>query len=95
VFFLGHPERRYKIWNNRAPCLLAFGSPEEAAFRFGHFLEEICKWEQAPLATPRLIEPGIELAEVGRFHLTRRGRHIQLDVAVDALKYREFLRIWG
>ncbi len=40
MFFLGHPEKRYEIWNNRAPCLLAFGSPEEAAFRFGHFLEE-------------------------------------------------------
>ena len=95
LFFLGHPEKRYEIWNNRAPCLLAFGSPEEAAFRFGDFLEEICRWEQAPMATPNPIEPGIELAEVGRFQLTRRGRLVQLDVAVDALKYRELLRIFG
>jgi hypothetical protein len=43
------------------------------------------------------IEPDVELAEVGRFQLTRRGRHVQLDVAVavDARKYRELLRIWG
>jgi hypothetical protein len=94
LFFFGHPERRYEIWDNRAPCLLAFGSPEEAAVRFGHFLEDICRWEQRSLLEPSAIEPGVDVAEVGRFRLTRRGSHIRLDVAVDARKYRELLCVW-
>jgi Uma2 family endonuclease len=94
LFFFGHPEKRYEIWDNRAPCLLAFGSPEEAAMRFGHFLEDICRWEQMPLARPSPIEPGVELAEVGRFRLTRRERLVRLDVAVDARKFRELLHVW-
>jgi len=95
LFFFGHPEKRYEIWDNRAPCLLAFGSPEEAELRFGHFLEDICRWEQASFPKLSPIEPGVDIAEVGRFRLTRRGRHIRLDVAVDARKFRELLRIWG
>src|SRR5208282_3820495 len=91
LFFLGHPERRYEIWDNRAPCLLAFGSPAEAALRFGHFLDDICRWEQASLPKPCPIEPGVEVAEVGRFRLTRRERHVRLDVAVDTRSYRELL----
>ncbi len=94
-FFFGHPERRYEIWDNRAPCLLAFGSPEEAVLRYEHFLQEICRWEQAPVPRPCLIEPDVELAEVGRFQLTRRGRQVRLDVAVDARKYRELLHVWA
>jgi Uma2 family endonuclease len=94
LFFFGHPEKRYEIWNNRAPCFLAFGSVEEASLRFGHFLEEICRWEQTPMVKPSAIEPGVELAEVGRFQLARRERQVQLDVAVDGRKFRELLRIW-
>jgi hypothetical protein len=94
LFFFGHPERRYEIWNNRAPCLLAFGSPDEAESRFGHFLEDICRWEQRPLLRARPIEPGVEVAEVGRFQLTRQGSQIRLDVAVDARKYRKLLSVW-
>jgi hypothetical protein len=37
---------------------------------------------------------GVEVAEVGRFRLTRRGRHFHMDVAVDGRKYRELLREW-
>jgi Uma2 family endonuclease len=95
LFFFGHPERRYEIWNNRAPCVLAFGSAEEAEMRFGHFFEEICRWERAPLSRPRLIEPGVEIAEAGRFQLTRQGRQIRLDVAVDGQKFRDLLGIWN
>jgi hypothetical protein len=93
LFFFGHPEKRYEIWDNRAPCLLAFGSPEEAALRFGHFLEDICRWEQVPLAKSSPIEPGLEIAEVGRFRLTRHESQVRLDVAVDARKYRELLHV--
>jgi Uma2 family endonuclease len=94
LFFFGHPERRYEIWDNRAACLLAFGSPEEAVVRFGHFLEDIGRWERSSVARPSPIEPGVEVAEVGRFQLTRRGSQVRLDVAVDARKYRELLRVW-
>jgi hypothetical protein len=31
LFFFGHPERRYEIWDNRAPCLLADRLRMEAA----------------------------------------------------------------
>jgi Uma2 family endonuclease len=95
LFFFGHPERRYEIWDNRAPCLLAFGSPEEAEWRFGHFLEDIGRWEQVSSPRPSPIEPDIVVAEAGRFRLTRRGRHVRLDVAVDGRKYRELLRVWS
>jgi Uma2 family endonuclease len=94
LFFFGHPERRYEIWDNRAPCLLAFGSPEEAALRFGHFLEDICRWKQVSLSKPSAIEHDVQVAEVGRFRLTRRGRHVRLDVAVDTRKYRDLLPVW-
>lgn len=95
LLLLGHPERRYEIWNNRAPCLLAFGSPEEARLRFGHFLEDICRWEIASSARPTAMAPETEMAEVGRFRLTRHGRHVSLDVAVDARKYRDMLQVWA
>jgi Uma2 family endonuclease len=94
LFFFGHPGRRYEIWDNRAPCLLAFGSPDEAELRFGHFLEDICRWEQRPAFRPSPIEPGVEMAEVGRFHLTRRGNLVRLDVALDGRKFRELLSVW-
>jgi len=93
LMVLGHPKRRFEIWDNRAPCTLAFGSDEEARTRFGHFLEEICRWEQAPVARPAALDPGTDLAKVGRFRLTRRGRIVHLDVAVDARKYRELLEV--
>jgi len=93
LMVLGHPERRFEIWDNRAPCVLAFGSDEEARFRFGHFLEDICRWERSPLVRACNMGPSVDVAEAGRFQLTRRGRHVWLDVAVDARKYRELLEV--
>jgi Uma2 family endonuclease len=95
LFLLGHPERRWEIWGNRAPSVLPFGSPEEARVRFHHFLEEVCRWEGVRVAAPSCLGTDEDLAEVGRFHLKRRGRHVHLDVAVDARKYRELLHLWG
>jgi hypothetical protein len=91
LLVLGHPKRRFEIWNNRAPCMLAFGSDEEASTRFGHFLEEICRWEQ--MAKPTALDASKDAAEVGRFRLTRHGHIVRLDVAVDARKYRELLEV--
>ena len=66
----------------------------EAELRFGQFLEDIGRWEGWSLPRPHPIEPDVELAEVGRFRLTRRGSQVRLDVAVDARKYRELIRVW-
>ncbi|MFL6234426.1 MAG: class I SAM-dependent methyltransferase, partial [Thermoanaerobaculia bacterium] len=55
LLLLGHPERRYEIWGNRAPCVLPFGSSEEARVRFGHFLEDACRWEEVPVPRPAAL----------------------------------------
>ena len=91
LFLFGHSERRYEIWNNQAPCMLAFGSEEESQLRFRHFLEDICRWENSDVPVPTPIEPGTEAATVGRFRLLRRGRHVRLNVAVEGAKYRALL----
>lgn len=95
LLLIGHPERRYEIWNHHAPCVLAFGSAAEARLRLAHFLEEAASWEQ--IASPRTaaLETDVEQAEVGRFCFTRRGRYVQLDVAIDARKYQELLPVWS
>ncbi len=95
LFVLGHPERRSEIWNNRAPCLLAFGSIQEARQHFDQFLDEVCRWEQAARPKPSVLDAEVEQAEVGRFRLTRRGRIIHLDVAVDGRKFRQLLEVWA
>ncbi len=91
LFLLGHPDRRWEIWDNRAPCVIAFCSEEEARLRFKHFAEDICRWEQAPL--PKSWAD-CEMVEAGRFRLMRRDRRIHLEIAVDGLKYRELLQWW-
>jgi hypothetical protein len=93
-FLLGHPEHRWEIWGNRGPSVLAFGSPAEASTRLRHFLREACQWEGLDGAKPTSLGPDTEQAEVGRFKFTRAGRHIHLDVAVDARKYRELVTVW-
>jgi Uma2 family endonuclease len=95
LFLFGHPERRWEIWGNRAPSVLAFGSPREARARLGPFLEEAARWEQTPVPAAVGVGPDAEQAEVGRFRFTRSGRHVRLDVAVDARKYWDLLRVWS
>jgi Putative restriction endonuclease len=94
LLLLGHPDRRHEIWNNRAPCMLAFGSPEEARARFTDFVEDACRWEQLPLPRAANLEEAMEQAEVGRFRLSRQGRQIWLEVSLDASKYRQLLELW-
>jgi hypothetical protein len=95
LLLLGHPERRTEIWGNRVPCVLSFGSPAEARARFVHFVEDAARWEQVAAPRTTAHEPDAEEAEVGRFRLTRRGRQVQLDVAVDGRKYRQLLELWA
>jgi Uma2 family endonuclease len=92
LFLVGHPERRYEIWDNQSPCVLAFGSEDESILRFRHFIEDACRWEGVgEIPEPTTIEPGIETVHVGRFHLVRRNRHVRLHVTVDARKFRALL----
>jgi Uma2 family endonuclease len=95
LLLLGHPERRFEIWDHRSPCLLAFGSEVEARYRLRHFVEEACRWEA--VAAPELCPDGPdgEPIEVGRFRFSRSGRRVHLDVAVDARLYRELLEVHG
>jgi Uma2 family endonuclease len=95
LLLIGHPERRSDIWNHRAPCILAFGSVMEARLRLAHFLEEAASWEQTASPRTTALDTDVEQAEVGRFRFTRRGRYVQLDVAVDARKYQELLPVWS
>ncbi|HEY7309796.1 MAG TPA: Uma2 family endonuclease [Gemmataceae bacterium] len=95
LLLIGHPERRYEIWNNAAPCVLAFGSAVEARLRLIHFLDDAASWEQTIAPRILALETDVEQAEVGRFRFTRRGRYVQLDVAVDARKYQELLPLWS
>jgi hypothetical protein len=94
-FHLGHPERRWEFWNNRARSVLAFGSGTEANARLDNFIAEACRWESAP--RPKLSEMADEVVqtEVGKFQFTRRGRLIFLDVAIDGRRHREILTRWG
>ena len=94
-FLLGHPERRWEIWNNRCPNVLAFGSATEAEARLPHFLAEACAWEGLPKVKAQRIDSDTDVAEVGRFQFRRLGRHIHLDVAVDARKYRQLLEVYA
>src|SRR4029077_12407858 len=73
-FLLGHPERRWEIWGNRAPNVLAFGSLAEAQARWRHFLEDACRWEGMPFPKKSGQETAEgEQAEIGRFRFTRKG----------------------
>jgi hypothetical protein len=37
-FLVGHPDRRWEFWDNKARSVLAFGSSAEASARLGHFV---------------------------------------------------------
>ena len=94
-FVLGHPERRWEFWNNKAHSVLAFGSPAEARARLDHFLVEASQWESQAKPKPVTIDADTERAEVGRFQFTRRGQLVWLEVAVDGRRYKDLLRTWS
>ncbi len=95
LLLLGHPERRYELWDNRAPCVLPFGSAAEAKHRLRQFAEDAGRWEGAEVGEPSEMGADAEQAEVGRFRLTRRGRLVHLDVAADGKLYRKLLETWA
>ncbi len=91
---MGHPERRWEFWDNKAHSVLAFGSSAEATARLDYFLTEACRWEATPRPKIAQMAHDVEQSEVGRFQLTRRGRLVFFDVAVDGQRYREILKTW-
>lgn len=94
-FLLGHPQRRWEFWNNKAHSMLAFGSAKEAQARLQHFAREAANWEGVSNVKISSLSPDADQAEVGRFQLTRQGRVVRLDIAVDGRRYQELLGTWG
>ncbi len=94
-FLLGHPERRWEFWDNKARSVLAFGSSAEASVRLGHFVTEACRWESLPPPKISKMAEDVELTEAGRFQLTRQGRLVFLDVAIDGRRHHELLNRWA
>jgi hypothetical protein len=93
LILLGHAERRREIWNNKCPCCLAFGSAGEARHRFERFIFEAARWEDLPPVAPVSVEPELDTARVGRFHFSRHGHVVRLDVDVDGRSYRSLLDV--
>jgi Uma2 family endonuclease len=91
LLLIGHTERRYEIWDNRAPCVLAFGSEREAMRRFRDFVVEICHWEGQRKDSLRKADGGLRL---GRFDLRLDGRRMWLNVDADARLYRRMLDVY-
>lgn len=94
-FVLGHPERRWEVWNNKAHSVLAFGSATEAKARMDHFVTEACHWEALANRGVAKLADDVDQAEAGRFQLRRKGRLVFLDVVVDCRRYRDLLKIWS
>ena len=94
-FHLGHPERRWEFWDNKANSVLAFGSSVEARARLDYFLTEACRWESLPRPKISPMADDIEQTEVGRFQLTRRGRLVHLDISIDGRRHRDILTRWA
>jgi hypothetical protein len=92
---LGHPGRRHEIWRDHSPCVLAFGSAEEARQRFHELLADASCWAgNAP--TKRLQLSGdVEAARLEPFQFTRRRNRVHLDVEVDPSAYRRMLEAFG
>lgn len=93
LILLGHTERRREIWNNKSPCVLAFGSAEEARHRLDRFLLEAGRWKGMSAPRPVEIEPGIEAADVGPFHFIRQEHVVRLNVDVSGSLYRQLLEV--
>lgn len=64
-FHLGHPERRWEFWDNKARSMLAFGSAAEARARLDYFMTEACRWESLPGAKISQLADDIEATEIG------------------------------
>jgi hypothetical protein len=93
LILLGHAERRREIWNNQSPCFLPFGSSDEARHRLDRFIFAAARWEDKPIVKPVSVEPELDTATVGRFHFSRHGHTVRLNVDVDARLYRSLLDV--
>jgi len=93
LVLLGHAERRREIWNNQSPCVLPFRSADEARHRLDRFIFEAARWEGCAAVPAAPVEPDVDAATVGRFHFSRHGHIVRLNVDVDGRLYRALLEV--
>lgn len=67
----------------------------EAHARLDYFVTEACRWESVPRPKISTMADDIEQTEIGRFQLTRSGRLVHLDVAIDGRRHRDILIRWA
>ena len=94
-FLLGHPERRWEFWDNKAHSVLAFGSSAEAIARLDHFVTEASRWESMPRPKISQMADDVDQTEVGRFQLMRRGRLVHRALTIDGRRHQEILTRWA
>lgn len=88
---LGHPGRPHEIWQDHSPCVLAFGSVDEARQRFHQLLTDANRWTGGPCATVLQLSDDVEAARLEPFQFTRRRNRVYLDVEVAPAVYRRML----
>ncbi|MDQ2732182.1 MAG: Uma2 family endonuclease [Armatimonadota bacterium] len=84
----GHPGRRYEVIDGRAPCIAAFQSEAVAKQRFREWVEEISRWEGAPVTV------AASCAQAPHFELRQEGPRVSLDVLTSLDDYRAILDIY-
>jgi hypothetical protein len=57
------------------------------------FLLEAGRWTGLNAPEPVEIEPGLEIADAGRFQFIRRGHVVRLNIDVSGLLYRDLLSV--
>lgn len=84
----GHPGRRYEVIDGRAPSIVAFRSEAVATQRFRAWVEEISRWEGAPVTV------AASRAQSPHFDLRQEGPRVGLDVLTSINDYRAILDIY-
>ena len=62
--------------------------------RLDHFVTEACHRESLPRPRISQLADDVDQTEAGWFQLTRRGRLVFLDVAIDGRRHHEILTRW-
>ena len=84
----GHSIRRYEVIEGRAPSIVALKSESAAKQRFREWVEEIARWEGAPVTVAE------SRARSPHFDLRQDGPRVSLDVLTSIHDYREILGIY-
>jgi hypothetical protein len=90
LLLLGHPQRRFEVLDDVAPCAVAFRDARKARSNFEDWARQAARREG--LAEPRAAGTSFD---VGRFHLALRGRRVYLDLAYPARLHRRMLEAYS